>query len=435
MWDGFRPGAYLDALAARGINVVLLWSYIGTSAEAQRADERIGYDAPEIWPWRGSPDDHSLDLTQFNAAYFQRLRAFVRYAESKRIIVVLTVQDGWTKTRFAYHPFNAALGNGPLTEGRQFVDLADYDHDMPTAFDSAWTWQQQNQWFQEQYAEKLCAELKDCPNVIFEMFNEGEWYDRQQRRRHEEHFLRFFRQRTTALLMTNADHVRDVNYAPRRNPDVDILSFHKRPWTGHYAAFAAEFETEPVRVIFESEPVPSFGDPQLGIGSEVTLDVLRGAVWERALSGCGWVAQNDTSFGWAAKCAMARHADLRDTAYDQIGYAARFFNGSGIRFWEMTPHGELTSTGVCLARPGEEYVVYTPTGGTFTVNLAEAKGKRMCVRWYDPRQGQFRGSEEVDGGSSHSFTPPFPGDAVLYLRTLSEGVPPEWRLSPEQTMR
>jgi hypothetical protein len=421
----FDQRGYLDALAARGINVVLLWSYIATSAEAQRADGRIGYDAPELWPWKGSPDERNFDLTRLNPAYFQRLREFVRYAESKNIIVVITVQDGWTKTKFACHPFNAVLGNGPLTDRRQFVELADYDKEMPVSYDQQWTRRQKNQYFQERFAARLCHELKDSANVIFEMFNEGEWYDKEQRRQHEEHFLRFFRKRTKALLMTNTDHIRNAGYAPRDILGVDILSFHKQPWTGHYATFVKEFRAEPVRVIFESEPVPSFGSPESSDGGTVTLDVLRHAVWERTLSGSGWVAQNDTSFGWATKCGMAKDATLRDEAYDVIGHAVRFFNESNVRFWEMAPHGELASTGICLARPGAEYVVYTPTGSAFSVDLAVAKGNTLKARWYNPRQGRFFLTNKIAGGGSERFTPPFQGDAVLHLRCVLYNTAPD----------
>jgi len=91
----FDQRSYLDALAARGINVGLLWSYTGTSAKAQKADEWIGYDAPELWPWKGSPDEPNFDLTRFDPAYLQRLREFIQYAESKNVIVIITVQDGW----------------------------------------------------------------------------------------------------------------------------------------------------------------------------------------------------------------------------------------------------------------------------------------------------------------------------------------------------
>src|SRR5262245_58368637 len=47
--ESFDQKAYVDALARRGINLILLWSYIGITDQVK--DPRIGYDAPEIWPW------------------------------------------------------------------------------------------------------------------------------------------------------------------------------------------------------------------------------------------------------------------------------------------------------------------------------------------------------------------------------------------------
>lgn len=417
----FDQRGYLDALAARGMNAVLLWSYVATSAEAQRADRRIGYDAPELSQWRGSTDSRDVDLTAFNPAYFARLREFVRLAEQRGILVVLTVQDGWPKTKFAHHPFNAALGNGPLTDRKQLIELADYDDEMANSYDPKWTWQQKNQHLQERFADKLCVELKDRSNVIFEMFNEGEWYDKDQRRRHEEHFLRFFRKRTTAPLMTNLDHIRTPNYEPRRNPAVDILSLHSLPWTGHYKMFVKEFQTEPTRVVFESEPVPAIGgwEPAQQGRPLTTPEIVRRTVWERALAGAGFVAQNDTSFAWNPKCGIAVQARLRDETYDLLGHAARFFNQSGVAFWAMAPEGKLSSTGMCLAKPGVEYVAYAPTNAGFTMNLEAAKDKSLAVRWYDPRTGRFRPSGIVSGGNAaQTFTPPFPGDAVLHLKAV-----------------
>ena len=86
----FDQRAYVDALAARGINLLMLWAYKGTNAELQQQDARIGYDAPELWPWAGSPDDRSFDLRELNPAYFAQLRELVSYAESKEIIVLIT---------------------------------------------------------------------------------------------------------------------------------------------------------------------------------------------------------------------------------------------------------------------------------------------------------------------------------------------------------
>ena len=48
----FDQTAYVDALASRGINLLFIWSYLGITDQV--ADTRIGYDAPEVWPWNKS---------------------------------------------------------------------------------------------------------------------------------------------------------------------------------------------------------------------------------------------------------------------------------------------------------------------------------------------------------------------------------------------
>lgn len=96
----FDQRGYVDALAARGINLLMIWAFKGTSAELQQEDARIGYDAPELWPWAGSPENRSFDLRELNPGYFARLCELVSYAESKQIVVLITVHDGWPKTCF-----------------------------------------------------------------------------------------------------------------------------------------------------------------------------------------------------------------------------------------------------------------------------------------------------------------------------------------------
>ena len=203
----FDQRAYVDALASRGINLLMLWAFKGTDAKRQTQDRRIGYDAPELWPWSGSPDSQSFDLRRFNPRYFERLKELVRYAESKRIVVLITVHDGWTKTCFDGHPFNRARGNGPLASREQYVELADYRREMSVDFNPQWNRPQQNQYFQERFCGELIQALQPFSNVIYEMFNEGEWYDRTQRRQHEQHFLAFFRARCDNLLLSNSDGI------------------------------------------------------------------------------------------------------------------------------------------------------------------------------------------------------------------------------------
>ena len=76
--------------------------------------------------------------------------------------------------------------------------------------------------------------------------------------------------------------------------------------------------------------------------------------------------------------------------------------------------------GHCLAQTpsvGAEYLIYAPNGGSFTVNLsAMSSARTLNVEWFNPATGATTVATPVPAGSSsRSFTPPFSGDAVLYL--------------------
>jgi hypothetical protein len=87
---------------------------------------------------------------------------------------------------------------------------------------------------------------------------------------------------------------------------------------------------------------------------------------------------------------------------------------------KVRPSSSLASTGFCLAQTppvGAEYLVYAPSGGPFTVNLSAMSGSRiLSVEWFNPSTGVVTTGDPIPAGSSsQSFSPPFEGDAVLYL--------------------
>ena len=110
------------------------------------------------------------------------------------------------------------------------------------------------------------------------------------------------------------------------------------------------------------------------------------------------------------------HADYYNTG--DIREEGRVAMGQTLRYAEkmnlaaMTPRGDLTSTGYALANPGSEYLVFSPNGASFTVNLQSANYQ---VEWFNPNSGQTSSGGTVSGGGSKSFTPPFAGAAVLWL--------------------
>ncbi len=403
----FNYTGYVDALASRGINVLMIWSYIGTDSGGQIGDSRIAYDAPEVWPWFGSSDTNNFNLLQFNQAYFDRLKALVNYAESRGIVVLITVHDGWTKGRFNRHPFNASEGNGPLTVNSQYVELADYYNEMPVVYNPSWTWQQKNQYFQERFVDKLITELEPYSNVIYEMFNEGEWYDDTRRNLHEQHFLAFFKARTTSLLLTNTDGISGDQ--PHDDWKVDIISLHGG-WSNRFGDFTAGYNKSPAKPYFFSEPVPGWD------GTNNDLATIRNSMWSTSMAGAGWVNQDDPSFGWDPNTAIASQAGVRDLAYDYAGNCARFFNNSGVNFSNMHPDGSFSSTGISLVQEGAEYAIYAPNGGNFTVDLSDAVGRTLNVRWYDPRNGIFTDAGSINGGNSaEPFSAPSTDDWVLHI--------------------
>ena len=68
-----------------------------------------------------------------------------------------------------------------------------------------------------------------------------------------------------------------------------------------------------------------------------------------------------------------------------------------IEWWKADPHDDLVNNGsLCLAVPGNLYVIYLPHGGNVTARLEPGRYK---TQWYNPRTGEFEGKAcEVEGG-------------------------------------
>jgi Putative collagen-binding domain of a collagenase len=87
----------------------------------------------------------------------------------------------------------------------------------------------------------------------------------------------------------------------------------------------------------------------------------------------------------------------------------------GLRYWELNPNNGLVNSGsLCLAKPGQEYVVYRQTGGTVSVNLTEVSGT-FKVEWLNPRTGDKISAVQTTGGEWRSFTAADADDWVLHI--------------------
>jgi len=143
---------------------------------------------------------------------------------------------------------------------------------------------------------------------------------------------------------------------------------------------------------------------EFGYEGNISPDVLRKRAWGIVCNG-GYFQYGD---------------NLKRTTPGRT-YCANlaYFFTKETKFWRLDPHSEYVKqgTGYCTAIPGQEYVVYLPSGGRCMVDLLAGKGT-FSVAWYNPQSGYYPDKSKIAGGKIASFAPPDPNDWVLHLKKL-----------------
>ena len=103
-------------------------------------------------------------------------------------------------------------------------------------------------------------------------------------------------------------------------------------------------------------------------------------------------------------------ADKRQARHDIIKRVWDFFET--IEFWKMSPRSDLTRSGFCLAKDGEEYLIYRPSRGSITLNIT---GGHYNVTWINAQDT----SERIEGSKTTNeqnlSTPEHGDDWFCYL--------------------
>ena len=131
------------------------------------------------------------------------------------------------------------------------------------------------------------------------------------------------------------------------------------------------------------------------------------------------MADSDNYFKHAFVNGIGAEPDPRwDNFRNNLGYLLQYSRKLHLAY--VTPRSSLCSTKYCLAQTppvGAEYLAYAPNGGSFTMDLsAMSSARRLAVEWFNPATGATISEDSIAAGSSlQSFSPPFSGDAVLFL--------------------
>ncbi|HEU0209496.1 MAG TPA: hypothetical protein VFQ78_11015 [Candidatus Udaeobacter sp.] len=347
-----------------------------------------------------------FNLTQLNQEYFDRLYSRVKQAGDSGIYVSVMLFNGWSvETKgmppmtkvWRGHPFNRDNNINGVDGDPNKDDEGTEAHTLQVAKVTA---------VQEAYVRKTVTTLNDLDNVLWEISNESnilstEW---------QYHMIKFIKECEATL--------------PKQHP-VGMTFCH--PGGTNEALFDS-----PADWISPSNRDPE--TPSVGDGRKVIIldsDHLpylrrgRAWVWKSFTDGLNPIFMDPVEMG--------RWESVRQAMGMTLAYAKR------MNLAAATPHGELSSSGFCLANPGEEYLVYVPLGiarleslrfvrrlaipirnirrlfdTTVTVDLS-SHPDQFRVEWLNPFNGEIQLGDSVKGGRKLTFTAPFRGDAVLYL--------------------
>jgi uncharacterized repeat protein (TIGR01451 family) len=411
----FDFDAYVDFLVAHGHNFTLMWyvelpRFCGFPSTA--SSPPIFSTSPHPWqrtgPGTATDGAPKFDLTRFNQAYFDRLRARVQALYDAGIYVgVYTFTGEWLWT------FRCSTDGYPFTGANNINGIDDgggagsFTMTSPNAITA----------FQDAYVEKVIDTLNDLPNVLWIVSEEAppgsEWWNAHQ-----------------------IAHIRSYESGkPWRHPiGFAVLGYGNDATLFNSDAdwVAGASRISPTTSCGSGTPtckvnVNDSDHPYFGMWNE-SAQANRNYAWRNFTNGNQVLFMDPYVIYYPREnrnlcpsptngiCAGpdARWENFRNNLGAILTYSRK------LNLANVTPRGSLTSTSNCLAQTpsvGAEYLIYAPNGGSFTVNLsAMASSRTLNVEWFNPTTVVTTVAAPIPAGSSsQSFTPPFSGDAVLYL--------------------
>ncbi|MGI6209391.1 MAG: DUF6298 domain-containing protein [Anaerolineae bacterium] len=400
---------YLDFMEAHGHNFMRMWTWDHTEM-APWTEEKL-YFCPMPYartgPGLALDGKPKFDLSRWNQAYFDRLRSRVEEAGQRGIYVSIMLFEAWC-LRHAHpeadpwpsHPYNLlnninGVNGDPNGDGKGDV----YTLDVPEVVE-----------YQKAYIRKVVDTVNDLDNVLFEIINET-----------------MDDERGVAWHSHMVDYVHQYERSKPKQHPVGMTSDGGPHYNPILFASNADWISPSVR------PGEDYRyDPPAADGTKVIIadtDHIWGTggtyqwVWKCFLRGMNPIFmdpwgplpswRDDSRRAFDRSLLMTRNFADWGLLRANLGYTRRF--AQRLPLDSMMPHGELASSGYCLAAPGQVYLVYSPLDAQLWVDLSAASAT-MAVEWFYPRTGEQVTSPAVAGGQRYSFVSPFGLDSVLLLR-------------------
>jgi hypothetical protein len=355
----------------------------------------------------------AFDLTQLDQTYFDRLRARVIQLQQNGIYAIVELFDGLGLTNNRCANDGYAFTGGNNVNG---VDDGGGTNSMTMTSANTITG------YQDAFVQKAIDTVNDQPNVLWEISEEAPdnstWW--------QGHMISFIHSYEGGKPQQHPVGYPSLNVSGASD---STLYNSNADWVAPMAKISPTSScgsgTPGCKVNINDSDHSYYYVGFLDSSGNVQNQSVRNYVWENFTNGSMVLFMDPYEIYWTSNnrnlCASPANGVCSgpDPKYnnfrDNLGYTLQYANKMDLA--KMTPQGNLTSTGFCLAQTpstGAEYLVYTPNGGSFTVNLS-ATTRVLNVEWFNPATGATSSGSAITGGTTQTFNPPFSGDAVLYL--------------------
>lgn len=425
-WGGYAaPGTrivsdfhrYLRILQENNLNYIRLWN-VETTGWDKGPAEMVAGPMPYVRTGPGNALDGKpkFDLDQFDTGnlispqlnsshFFERLRARVIAGRDRGVYVMIMFFEGFScvhKTSRSYgpnpdanpwlgHPFNLknniqGVNGDPNGDGMglEIHTLAPSVQGITSR--------------QKAYVKKIIDTVNDLDNVLYEIANESspESNDWQYE-----------------MISTIKSYQATK---PKQHP---ILMSSSTPPQPNQVLWASQADAIAPRA---EETQDYRNNPPAADGKKVVIADADHIIWTTPDATFVWKnflrGNSPVIFDWGL---VPFDWNLGKVVTDDsawkpprraMGYTRTYANKMNLA--AMAPRTDLASTSYCLANPGSEYLVYQPGSGAFTVNLTAGP---YSYEWFNPGSGSVASTGSfTTQGENKSFSPPFSGDAILYVK-------------------
>jgi len=405
--------AFVNMLVAHNHNFTLLWAtelpkFHGLPTRAGPSPDFTVTPQPwqRVGPANATDGKPQFDLTKFNQEYFDRLRKRTAELNAAGIYAGIYLFTGEWLNLFRCptdgYPFTGGNNVNGIDDGG---GIASVTMTAPNAITAV----------QDAYARKLVDTLNDLPNVLWIVSEEApgntRWWN--------DHLIALLRSYESGKPLHHP-----IGYGVRIDLDDPSIVNSDADWIAPFARIA---------------PIGNSGSGKPRV--KVCINDSDHSYWEmwsdsprtnRRFFWTNFTYGNQSMFmdpytvyyprenrnlSPSPKNGISPQPDMRwENVRATMGYIRGYAEAMNLA--AMTPRVDLSETSYVIANmnpANAEILAYSPSAGSFDVNL-EGCNARFAVEWMDPSSGAKTQAADVVGGSRRTFTPPFDGDSVLYLK-------------------